>query len=103
MLGLGPSRKYVRFECRWVDKAISVLMSTGWVKSKAYSRVLGGWVGQKCDDFERTYFMDDPFRAVLKVTFANISAEYSCNIKTTEDFALTGLKRTRSRAFFKEI
>ena len=37
----------------------------GWFNSIAYSRVQGGWVGQKRGDFERTYFMDDPFRVVL--------------------------------------
>ena len=32
----------------------------GWFKLKSYSRVEGGRVGQKCDDYERTYFMYDP-------------------------------------------
>ena len=31
----------------------------GCVYSKVYSRIQGGWVGQKCGDFESTYFMDD--------------------------------------------
>ena len=29
-------------------------------KPKAYSRVQGGWVGQKRGDSERTYFMGNP-------------------------------------------
>ena len=29
-------------------------------ESKAHSRVQGGWVGQKCDDFSCTCFLDDP-------------------------------------------
>ena len=32
----------------------------GWVKSKVFSSVKGGWAGHKYNDFEHTYFMDDP-------------------------------------------
>ena len=32
----------------------------GWVWSKAYTRVQGRWIGQKCDDLRRMYFLDDP-------------------------------------------
>ena len=27
----------------------------------------GGWVGQKCDDFERTYIMDYPITRQLEI------------------------------------
>ena len=46
---------YVRTEVGgWVILSQGVLARTGW-----------GWVGQKCDDFERTYFMNDPVHSMM--------------------------------------
>ena len=37
-----------------------------WAKSKAYPHVQGGGgIGQKCDGFVRTYFMDDSLQNVI--------------------------------------
>ena len=37
----------------------------GWVRSKAYSLVEGGWIVQKCGNFGRTYFMNGPHAEIL--------------------------------------
>ena len=37
------------------------LKDGGWLRSNAYSCVQGEWVGQKCGDFERKYFLDAPY------------------------------------------
>ena len=49
----------------------------GCVKSK----MQGGWVGQKCGDFQRTYFLDAPFAASQTVN----KKELHANVKVNEE------------------
>ena len=40
-----------------------------WVKSKAHSPLQGGWISQKWDDFEHTYFMSDSKAKNMQIKF----------------------------------
>ena len=56
----------------------------GWFKSKAYSRVKSWWVGQKLDDFGRTYFHDDPYcqiNCIIQWVFQGLLALIVCYSK----------------------